>query len=263
MGQTVDLRREDGVVILTMDASDRPTCIDIEMCNALLAALAGIDPDKGDRAVLLQSTGSVFSAGGDLFAIEKTLDNPQAFLGPLIERFHVVILALSALPLPVVAAVHGAAAGAGFSLAMACDIVVVSESARFVAGYPKIGTSSDGGLTFQLARRLGVAGALEAFLLTDSIDAPSALALGIAQRIAKDADIHMQALQVALRFASQPAAAVREIKSLVRAAAEEGLAEHLAREKLAFLRCAATPEFAALVNAFTSRSAKGKKMVPS
>jgi 2-(1,2-epoxy-1,2-dihydrophenyl)acetyl-CoA isomerase len=255
IAQRVAVRRDDGVVTLTMDAKGRPTCIDIEMCNALHAALEQITPGQGDRAVLLQSTGSVFCAGGDLFAIEKMLPDPQALLAPLIDGFHKVILALRALPLPVIAAVHGAAAGAGFSLAMACDVVVISQSGRFVAGYPKIGTSSDGGLTFELARRLGRAGAMEAFLLSDAIDAQMAKALGIAQVVASDGEFAQQAFAVAQRLARQPEAAVREIKSLVSAATDGDLARHLEHEKAAFLRCANTAEFASLVGSFTRRAA--------
>lgn len=256
MTQTVATDRQGAVVELTMDAEGRPTCIDIGMCDALLAAFAAVSPTRGDRVVVLKSTGSVFSAGGDLFAIEESLEKADLLLAPLIDRFHSVILAIRALPLPVIASVHGAAAGAGFSLAMACDFVVASRSARWVAGYPKIGTSSDGGLTFQLARRLGASRALEVFLLNDALDAQVAFDMGLVQRVVDGDALDNETLSMAHQLAAQPAAAVREIKSLVSAVVDDGLSQHLDREKAAFLRCAATEDFRNLVKQFTSRATK-------
>jgi len=256
MAQQLGIAREGGVVVLTMDGRGRPACIDIGMCELLLGGVAQVSPDRGDRVVLLRAAGPGFSAGGDLFAIAKTLDDPGALLAPLITRFHEVILALRALPLPVLAQVHGAVAGAGFSLAMACDLVIAGTTARLVAGYPRIGTSSDGGLTCQLARRLGAPQAMSLFLLEDAIPAERAMALGLVQRVVPDDALADEAMALASQLAHQPAQAVREIKKLISAAADEGLAAHLAREKEAFLRCAVTDDFRQRVTRFIERAAR-------
>jgi 2-(1,2-epoxy-1,2-dihydrophenyl)acetyl-CoA isomerase len=253
MEERVIVRREAGIVFLTMSAGSRPSMVDVDTCVALVAALSEISPDKGDRAVVLNAAGRVFSAGGNLAYIETTLSDPPRLLGPLIDRFHEVILALRRLPLPVVASVHGAAAGAGFSLAMACDIVVSARSARFVAGYPKIGTSSDGGLTWFLSHHIGPRAALDVFFLREQIDATQAHALGMVNLLVADEELHNQTLEAARRLAAHPQQAVREIKTLVGAAVDSGLEQHLAREKDAFLRCAATPDFQRLVRDFVNQ----------
>lgn len=245
---------DDGTAVLTMDAGGRPVCVDIGMCEALLKALSIVSRDHGDRVVLLRASGPVFSAGGDLFAIEQFLDNPDHLLAQLIDRFHEVVLGLRAWPMPVVAQVHGSAAGAGFSLVMACDFVVAGKTSRLVAGYPKIGTSSDGGLTFQLARRLGPAQAMNLFLREEIIGSERAHALGLVQVLAEDAELGSEAMALAKSLAARPVQAVKEIKALIRSATDSDLAAHLAREKDAFLRCARTPDFRRLVGEFTKRT---------
>ncbi len=253
MAQIVTLSREEGLTFLTMDAGGRSTCIDQDLCEALLDSLSSISPNQGDRVVVLKSTGSVFSAGGDLFAIERLMSDPEQLLGPLIDLFHQAILALRSLPIPVIAQVHGAAAGAGFSVAMACDFVVAGRSSRFVAGYPRIGTSSDGGLSYQLARRLGATQAMKLFLVDEAIDANAALALGLVSRVADDESLERVVRGMAKELAGRPPQAVMELKSLIGAVADKGLASHLASEREAFVRCARTPDFQRLVHDFTSR----------
>lgn len=254
LSQSVKIERDEGIVYLTMDALPRPSTVDVFLCESLISALAEIARTPSDRVVVLRGAGSVFSAGGNLLYIADTLADPQTLLGPLIDRFHQAVLALARLPQPVIASVHGAAAGAGFSLAMACDTVVAARSARFVVGYPKIGASCDGGLSFQLVRRLGRQRAFNAFLLTETLDSETAFDWGLVDVVADDAELAAQTRATALQLAAHPVQAVAEIKALVRQAAEQEFEAHLQREKSAFLRCAATEDFSQLVAAFNSRS---------
>ena len=156
-------------------------------------------------------------------------------------------------------AVGGAAAGAGFSLALACDAVVASSEARFVAGYPAIGTSSDGGLSYHLARRIGSARAINTLLLKNSLDAQEALQIGLVQHIAEPGFIDTDAIALATRLAALPVCAVREFKALIGTVSDRGLREHLQLEKEAFLRCAATEPFRQKIEDFVGRSSEGKK----
>jgi 2-(1,2-epoxy-1,2-dihydrophenyl)acetyl-CoA isomerase len=252
--QTVTIERDAGIAFLTMDALPRPSTIDVALCDSLTAALREIAHTPSDRAVVLRGAGSVFSAGGNLQYIEQAMADPERVLGPLIDRFHQTVLALAHLPQPVIASVHGAAAGAGFSLAMACDTVVATRSARFVVGYPRIGASCDGGLSFQLARRLGRQRALNVFLLAESLDAETARDWGIVDVLADDTGLAAQTRATALQFAAHPVQAVGEIKALLRQAADGEFEAHLQREKSAFLRCAATAEFRKRVRDFNARS---------
>jgi 2-(1,2-epoxy-1,2-dihydrophenyl)acetyl-CoA isomerase len=254
MTQKVKTQDFDDIVVVTMDNGDRPNTIDVPLCDSILTSLRQIRARPQCRAVILGAAGGVFSAGGDLEQIADALDEPRAFLEPLINRFHQVILAIRNLPIPVIACVHGAAAGAGFSLAMACDVVVASSAARFVVGYPKIGTSSDGGLSLQIARRLGAGRAFELLLLSDSLDAGRAQELGLVQRVIEPSLLDAEAVSVARKLASLPFAAVAELKGLVSSVVDEGLERHLEREREAFLRCASTNDFQRKVITFVNRS---------
>lgn len=256
MAHTISTKEEDGLVLITMENGERPNIVDLTLCDGLLAALRGAAAHPSCRAVILRASGSVFSAGGDLAQIADALDDPKAFLESLISRFHEVILSLRRLPVPVIACVQGAAAGAGFSLAMACDVVLASSAARFVVGYPKLGTSSDGGLSFQLARRLGFARAFELFLIIDSLDAAEAERLGLVQRVLEPALLEAETIKIARKLASLPYAGIAEIKGLIGAATEDGLAQHLEREREAFVRCASTSDFRERVEAFLKRAAR-------
>jgi 2-(1,2-epoxy-1,2-dihydrophenyl)acetyl-CoA isomerase len=176
-------------------------------------------------------------------------------VGQIIDAFHDAVLALVRLPVPVVVAVQGAAAGGGFSLAMAADLVVAAQSSRFVVAYPQLGTSTDGGLSWQLQQRLGPARALALLALPGPITAAAALALQLVHQVVDDDALQREALRLAHGLAEVPPQAMRELKALVYAPSIDRLAQQLAREKAAFQRCAATADFAARVAAFARRGA--------
>jgi 2-(1,2-epoxy-1,2-dihydrophenyl)acetyl-CoA isomerase len=151
------------------------------------------------------------------------------------------------------ASVHGALAGGGFSLAMACDFVVAARSARFVVAYPKLGAPADGGLSFFMVQRLGSARGLEALTTGGKFMAEQALQLGLINRVADDGLIEQETAQWIADLLALPDQSLRELKQLVAAQSAAGLEAHLDREKAAFLRCAATPDFAARVAAFAQK----------
>jgi len=174
MPSNITLTSCDDLAVITLENEAQANAIDLDFCDGVLRALSDIEARKEYRAVVLRATGRIFSAGGNLVQILDGLQRSDGFLGALISALNAVILALRRLPIPVIASVQGAAAGAGFSLAMACDLVVASRSARFVVGYGKLGTSTDGGLSFHLARRLGAARALQLLLVKDLLNAEEA-----------------------------------------------------------------------------------------
>ena len=257
MTNNITLKQVDDVAIVTMDNGGHANTVDTAFCEGMLGALNEIEGSPRYRAMILRGTGSVFSAGGDLSQIQAGLNQPGGYLELLIGAFHLTILTLRRLRIPVIASVHGAAAGGGFSLAMACDIVVASSKARFVVGYPKLGTSSDGGLSFQLAHRLGSARTLDLFLLKDALNAEEAGSLGLIQRVVDPLLLEETTLDLARKIAGYSSDAVREIKSLVALRADDELERHLEREKQAFLRCASTTEFRRRVAEFVDRSTAG------
>jgi 2-(1,2-epoxy-1,2-dihydrophenyl)acetyl-CoA isomerase len=254
MDSKISLTSSGEIALITMRNTEQANAIDIPFCDELLRALDEIEDSGEYRAVILQATGKVFSAGGNLVQILDGLDKPDGSLESLINVLHAVILSIRRLPIPMIASVQGAAAGAGFSLAMACDLVVASTAARFVVGYAKLGTSSDGGLSFHLARRLGSARALQILLKSGSLRADEASALGLVQRVTDPSSLEGDTLALAHTVIESPASAVMEFKSLVGRASESGLEHHLELEKQAFLRCALTKEFRQRVADFVGRS---------
>jgi 2-(1,2-epoxy-1,2-dihydrophenyl)acetyl-CoA isomerase len=254
MANNVTLSQTDDIAIVTTSNNEQANTIDMSFCEGLLGVLADIQGSQQAKAVILRSSGRLFSAGGDLPQILGRLDEGTGPLEALIDTFHKVILSIRALPLPVIASVNGPAAGAGFSLAMACDAVVAADTAKLVVGYPKLGTSSDGGLSFQLTRRLGPARALDIFLRKDPLNAHEANLLGLVQRVADAASLDDTAFELAKMMSSYPSVAIAEIKSLIGSLSDEGLEPHLEREKHAFLRCASTPQFRAGVEKFIQQS---------
>lgn len=255
MESKITLTSSDDIAFVTLVDEARANSIDKVFCDELLGALHDIEGSSKYRAVILQARGKIFSAGGDLRQISDGLKRSDSFLESLISALNATIMAMRRLPIPVIASVQGAAAGAGFSLAMACDLVVASSAARFVVGYAKLGTSSDGGLSFHLARRLGSARALDILLTRNSLSAEEARQLGLVQSIADPASLQDASLALARKLMDVPAAAVREMKSLVGMAAEDHLERHLEEEKRAFLRCASTEAFAQRVAQFVADSA--------
>lgn len=254
MESKITLTSSDDIAFVTMVDEARANSIDKVFCDELLGALGEVEGSSKYRAVILQARGRIFSAGGDLRQIFDGLQRADSYLESLISALNATVMAMRRLPIPVIASVQGAAAGAGFSLAMACDLVVASSAARFVVGYAKLGTSSDGGLSFHLARRLGAARALEILLTRDSLNADEARQLGLVQSVAEPASLQDASLALARKVIDVPAAAIREMKSLVGMAAEDNLERQLEQEKRAFLRCASTKAFSERVAQFVAGS---------
>jgi len=242
-----------GIATLTLNRPQQFNTIDIASMHHLTTLLADIDSNPAVRAVILRGEGKTFSGGGDIRSMHEHLDELPRFIGEIVDQFHAAIIALRRLSVPVIASVHGSAAGGGFSLALACDLVVATQSARFVIAYPKLATSTDGGLSFFLTRRLGTARALDILLLRNEIGAAEAHTLGLINRLTEDDQLAEQTLAVAQQLVALPAQSVREIKRLVSGLGDAALHEQLAAERAAFMRCSKEPELAARLSAFLTK----------
>lgn len=243
----------DGIATLTMNRQQQFNAISVELMQRMLGYLTEIENNPKVRAVILRGNGSAFSGGGDLATMREHLDDLPRFLGEIIDAFHTSLQAMRRLKVPTIAQVHGSAAGAGFSLAIACDFVVAAQNARFIIAYPKLATSTDGGLTYYLTQRLGTARALDILLLRDQLSAQEALELGLISHLAAPEQLESEARAVALRIAQLPAQSVHELKQLVLGYADNALANQLAAERAAFVRNAGTKEFANRIVAFLEK----------
>ncbi len=247
-------RPEAGVAVLTMLRETGPNVIDGAFCAALLAACESLAQDNTLHAVLLRAEGPTFCVGADIGQMQAHLDDLPAYLGELIDHAHAAILALVALPVPVTACVHGVAAGGGFSLALACDSIIASRAARFVAAYPQLGTTPDTGFTHSLVSRVGPHRALEIGLSSAPLDAEQAHRFGIVSELVDEATLDAASLTAARRLAALPRMALVGAKALIQGEALPVLEERMQHEKAWFLRCAETDALRARIRSFSRRA---------
>ncbi|MFE3541416.1 enoyl-CoA hydratase/isomerase family protein [Nocardia sp. NPDC059177] len=202
----------DGVLQLTIATAAAGTSMDFDLINAGTAALRDLDPGVG--AVLLTGAGRNFCAGGNVVHFAAAEDR-GAYLHQLASELHDFVRALDETPVPVVASVHGWAAGAGMSLVLGADIAIGGPSTKLRPAYPGIGLSPDGGMSWLLPRIVGASRAKE-ILLTDAvIDADEAVRLGILSRVVGDDDVRAEALQVAQSFVAGPRTTYTAMKKLL------------------------------------------------
>jgi 2-(1,2-epoxy-1,2-dihydrophenyl)acetyl-CoA isomerase len=204
---------------------------------------------------VLGGEGRSFMAGGDLQAFHSDLPNAPLTAGRIIDPLHEAVAALAEAPMPVIAAVQGAVAGAGMSVALGADLVLAADNARFVPAYAGVGTSPDGGGTWALVRLVGLRRALEISLLGEPIDASAALQLGMVTREEPVAELNPATDNLAARLAAGPTRALGRTRRLLREAQCSGLREHLRAERESFAACAGTQDFAEGLAAFFEKRA--------
>lgn len=242
--------RDGGVATLQFNRPAVLNALDRAAAQAFVHACRELAADQSLRAVVVSGAGRAFMAGGDLAELQA--DPTGAALG-LIGPMHEAVVLLAEMRAPVIAAVHGAAAGAGMSLALACDFCLAAEGTRFSLGYVKIGISCDLSGSWSLPRLVGVRKAIEIALLGESFDAAEALRLGLVNRVLPAEQLQAQALELAQRLARGPAQAIAQLKRLLRTSLEHDLRGQLDAERIAFLGCAAGPDFAEGVAAFLAK----------
>ena len=212
---TALLMAKDGpVVILTIDRPAAGNAINLELATALRGAAKDAIADPGCAALVLAASGRVFCAGGDLASIVGAPD-VQGHLRDVALTLHEAMALLRESRLVVVAAVAGAAAGAGFALALNADLVVAGESARFIAAYSAVGLTPDTGLSYLLPRAVGAHRATELALLGRTLDARTAREWGIVNEVVADSAVRDRATELARTVANGPVPAVAETKRLL------------------------------------------------
>jgi 2-(1,2-epoxy-1,2-dihydrophenyl)acetyl-CoA isomerase len=224
--------------------------IDVPMAQAFLAAAHELAADKSVRCVLLSGSGKGFMAGGDLSVLRADpLQGAADLIGPLHEALQV----FAAMDAPLVAQVHGVAAGAGLSLMLQADFVLAGEGTRFNLAYVNIGTSCDVGASWALPRLVGLRRALEIAMLGDTLDAVDAERMGLVNRVVPPAELETAAMALAQRLAAGPTVALGRLRRLMRGSVERDLAAQLDAESAAFAECAVTDDFRAGIDAFFAR----------
>lgn len=232
MRPLVNLTRIDAVAYLTLSRPEKFNAITVGLRNDLLAALAELAADQSVNCVVLQAEGRAFCAGQDLGERAPIVHGTPIDLGAALEEgINRVILAITDLPQPVIAAVQGKAVGAGASLALACDLVVCSMNASFHFSFVQLGLVPDSGSSWFLQQRLGQARAARALLLCEPIMAQSALEMGLVAALADtEEDAQSMAKSMANAIATASPQAIRATKILMRQSSANDLPAQLAVE---------------------------------
>ena len=211
---------KDGVAVLTMNRPERLNALSRLMLDAMLEALPRLTEDPEVGVVVLTGAGRGFCAGGDV----KAMAEGREAEGGLEERAQAlrsrmeVSRWLHEMPKPTIAMVRGAAAGAGLSIAMACDMRIAGDTARFGTAFARVGYSGDFGGSFFLTQLVGTAKARELYFTADLLDAQQALALGLVNRVVPDGRLEEETMALASRLAKGPRVAYRYMKRTLNAA---------------------------------------------
>lgn len=225
------VQREGPVLRLTLSNPQARNALHPDMYAAALQALADAAGDASVRAVVLAGEGEVFCAGGNLNRLQENRRNDPSVQMDSIERFHALVRAIRACERPVIAAVEGAAAGGGFSLALACDMIVAAADARFVMSYVRIGLTPDGGGSWFLGTRLPYPLAYELLATGAPVDAARLHALGVVNRVVERGQALAAAMELARQLAAGPAGVLVRLKRLVGSAPLHRLDAHLEHER--------------------------------
>ena len=227
--------RRGTTLVLTLSEPGRPNTLSEQFFSAGVEALTVAESTPEVRAIVLQGEGAVFSAGGDIAGLAERRRADPSVQMQMLDRFNQFVEAVRACPKPVIAAVEGAATGGAFSIVLACDLVVAAEDARFVMSHARLGLSPDGGGSWQLARLLPRALALQMIWLAEPVTARQLNALGLVNEVAPPGQALERACALADRLAALAPGALASAKELVNRAGEQTLREQLAAERDHFL----------------------------
>jgi enoyl-CoA hydratase/carnithine racemase len=235
MSAELQASRRDATLILTLSNPGAKNALHPDMYAAAIETLSTAERDASIRAVVLTGADNFFCAGGNLNRLLENRAKDKSVQAESLDSLHGWIQAMRDCPKPVIAAVEGAAAGAGFSLALACDMIVAGATARFVMAYARVGLTPDGGGSWFLSQALPRQLATEVLIDGKPVTASRLHELGLVNRLVDDGT----ALEAALAWADELAAlspnAVERIKSLIQEAHGNSLARHLDAEKGSFV----------------------------
>src|SRR6188768_325743 len=225
MTETVLRAASDGVLILTLNRPDALNSFNVEMKEALLAALKDASRDRSVRVVVLTGAGRAFSAGQDL---KERQQADAADLGTELRvRYNPIVLAMRRLEKPVVGAINGVAAGAGISVALACDMRIASEAASFIEVFGRVGLVPDTGSSWFLPRLIGYARAAEMSFTTDPVDAATAERIGLVNRVVPADQLMTETNALAARLAKSAPIALALAKRALNRSLETNLEQAL------------------------------------
>src|SRR5467141_4873225 len=244
---------DGGLAHIVLCQPDRGKPIDGDFCREFNLCMAELSERDDVRSVLISARGRLFSVGGDLTALASRGAALPATIKSWTADLHTAIVRMVRMRAPVVAAVHGNVAGGSVSLMAAADLVVIAESARISSAFAKIGFSPDSGSTTTVTRRIGVARARRFFLLGETLDARTALSLGLVDFVVPDGAVQGQAERMARELAAGPTEAYGAIKRLFSQTLDRSLESQLEEEAQTLAATSRTADAREGVKAFVEK----------
>jgi 2-(1,2-epoxy-1,2-dihydrophenyl)acetyl-CoA isomerase len=253
--ETIQLERRGAVALLTLNRPQFLNALTTQVAAEFQTAVQEIG-EGGARAVVLTGAGRAFCAGGDLREMQRMATQEgkvEAFFDEPLRLLNECILLIRRTPLPFIAAVNGAASGGGCNLALACDLVIAGEGARFNQAFIKIGLIPDCGGSFILPRLVGWKRAAALMMTGEVVSAASALEMGMISAVVPDEELLARALAMAEQLAQAPTAAIGRIKELLEASATSNYQAQLELERKAQIQSGLTKDFKEGVAAFIEK----------
>jgi 2-(1,2-epoxy-1,2-dihydrophenyl)acetyl-CoA isomerase len=252
---TIIVTTQDAIATLTFNRPDVFNAMNNELMIAFRDATVALSQRRDIRCLILKGAGKAFLAGGDVATFHARKDDPElsAAVKPMGDTLHDAIIAIRNMPFPVIAQIQGACAGAGVSVALACDFAIASDKASFNTAYTKIGLSPDGGSTWFLPRMIGIKKTTELIMLSEHIDAANALQLGLVNRVVSPDTLENEVNVLAVRLAAGATNAYANAKKLLNQSFETPMRQHLDNEIALFAECVKTDDFKEGVTAFVEK----------
>ena len=221
---TLDYDLRDGVAWITFGRPERLNALDPAMARELCDVANRCSSDRAVRAAVITGRGEqAFCAGGDVSAFAARLDDIEVLVKEMTACLHAAVSRFARMRAPLIAAVNGVAAGAGFSLVTCCDLALAADHATFTSAYTRIGLTPDGSSTHALSRLVGTRRAMELYLTNRTLSAAEALDWGLVNRVVPAAELTAQAAALARRLAEGPTGAYGGVKALLLSASSESL----------------------------------------
>lgn len=251
--QSLTVDRRDGIVVIALNRPQHANSLNMAMAQELADVAAACDGDAAVRAVVLTGSGRFFCAGGDVGEMAGFGDETAARVKRLADELHRAISTFSRMAAPLIVAVNGMAAGAGFSLAATGDLVLVSEDASFTMAYRGVGLSPDGSSSYFLPRLIGLRRTQELMLTDRRLSAQEAVAWGIATRVVPGPQLRDAALELALDLSRAAPQSNAVIKRLLLQTFGNTLETQMEIEGRAIAQCAGSPHGQEGIRAFVEK----------